>query len=224
MPLDGERRTPPDRHAGALVKSQKAAGAASLIAPAGIQNAHDDQVAIHDGAVDAAAEAGNAAIFFGQGMRPEDLTVLVETKVESLNAVGVDVAGFGIAGQVAPADAIAGNVGLEDVEAILPKRLAGVLVKTHNAFLIVHAAAGLVDDVDAPVHDDGAAAAAVGLLPDDIAVGVGWIQPHVLGQVLVVRDPRVFRPPPVGPIVGLCGRALEHHQSDTSESETLHHL
>src|SRR5262249_33660316 len=157
---------PPDDLAGPLVEGDEPAAADGLFAPAGVEHAQDEQVAVDDRAGDPAAVAADPAVLLGQGVLPEDLAVLVEAEEEPLGAVGVDVAGLGVAHHVRPAEADGDDVGVPDVELVLPEGPAGVGVEAHDPLLQVQPrllgvplAAGLVDDVDPAVLDDGGAAA-----------------------------------------------------------------
>ena len=127
-----------------LSKATKRVPPMRLVAPAGVEHADDDQVAVDDGAGDAAAVAADPAVLLGQRMLPEHLAVLVEAEEQALGAVGVDVAGLRIAGQVGPAEAVADDVGEEDVELVLPEHLAVVGVEAHDPFLLGQPLAGLL--------------------------------------------------------------------------------
>src|SRR5262249_18015176 len=76
---------PPDGLAGLLVERDEAAAAHALVAPAGVEHADDDQILIDDGAGDAAAVAGDAAVLLGQRVLPDDVEVLVEAEEEALD-------------------------------------------------------------------------------------------------------------------------------------------
>src|SRR5262249_44084019 len=64
---------PPADGAGFLVKGDEAVAAAGLFAPASVDHAEDEQVAVNDRAGDAAAVAADPAVFLGHRMRPENL-------------------------------------------------------------------------------------------------------------------------------------------------------
>src|SRR5439155_2914282 len=90
---------------------------------------------------------------------------------------------------------------------------AGVGVDAHHPFLDVQplllgvalaalVAAGLVDEVDAAVHDDGRRAAAVGGTPQEVAVGVVGLEGELLGQPLGLDVAVVVRAAPARPFGG----------------------
>ena len=79
-------------------------------APAAGERANDDQVAFNHGAVGPSAVAGDPAQFLTEAVLPDDLAVLVEAKHEALNAVCVNVAGFGVDCQIGPAEAVGDDV------------------------------------------------------------------------------------------------------------------
>src|SRR5262249_8104489 len=130
------RLRPPDGGAGALVEGDEAVAAARLVAPAGVNHAHDDQVAVHDRAVDPAAIAGDSPVFLSERPRPDDLAILVEAEEESLHAVAIDVARLRVARHRRPAQARADDVREEDVELVLPDELTGLGVEADDALLL----------------------------------------------------------------------------------------
>src|SRR5262249_12542170 len=151
-----------------LVEGDEAIGAASLIAPAAVDHAEDNQVAVHDRTGEATTVAAAPAEFFNQGVLPEDLAVLAKAGQKPLRAVGVDVVGLGIAHQVRPAHAADVDVGKKDIEAMLPDGLAGVGIQTQNAFAGIGSLADRTYQINVvPLHQRRRPTAKF-LLPDQV--------------------------------------------------------
>src|SRR5207302_8027851 len=134
--------------------SHETVAAAGLIAPAGVDHAEDHQITIHNRAHDAAAVAADPAIFLGEGVRPEYFAVPAKAQEQALHAMGVNIAGFGIGHEIRPADAIADNVGQEDVKAVLPLEFAAVRVDAQDPFLFRRAFPDIIDEIDPTIEAD----------------------------------------------------------------------
>ena len=121
-------------------------------------------------------------------MSSDKLAVLaVQAHEQALRAVGVDVAGRGVGGDVGPAEPGRDDVGVEDGELVLPDHLAGFFIQAHDALLdrfgdvgaVFVLLAVVIDEVDAAIENERRGAAAVGGGPEDVAldlvgeVGVG---------------------------------------------------
>ena len=130
-----------------------------MVAPVGAEIADDDQVFIDDRGVDATAVAGDAPVFLGQRARPYYVAVAVETEEIAADAVGVDIAGLGIAGQRRPADAVEGNGGVENAVGVLPDFGPGFRVEGRDHALLHNVRAAAADDKDSAIeyHRRGAA-------------------------------------------------------------------
>src|SRR5205823_6091776 len=126
----------------------------------------------------------------------------------ALRAVGVDAAGPGVAGEVGPADAAGDDVGVPDVEAVLPEHFTGLGVERHDALALVDAFAVVVDDEHLAAHDHRGGAAAVGRPPDEVGVGGIRVERPLVGQVGFAGDAVLLRPAPVDPVRGRGG----HHE------------
>src|SRR5205823_11120126 len=109
---------------------------------------HDHQVSLDDGAGEPTAVAADSPELLGQRPLPEDLAVLVEGQEQARGAVAVDVAGGGVAGEVRPADPAADDVGVEDVELVLPEQFARLDVEADDALLLLVALADVAVEED----------------------------------------------------------------------------
>ena len=160
---------PPDHFARALVEGDEAVAADGLFAPGGVDHADDEQIAVDDGAGDAAAVAGDPAVFLGQRVLPEDLAVLVEAEEQALRAVRVDVAGFGIADQlVQPRRSRTMSV-RKTLNLCSQSTLPSLASKHITRSCWLNALADAVDDVDAAVLHDGRGDAAVRRAPERLS-------------------------------------------------------
>ena len=137
-----------------------------MAAPVGAEIADDDEVFIDNGRVDATAVAGDAPEFLSQRARPDDLAVAVEAKEQPADGVGIDVAGFWIAGEAGPADAVEGDGGVEDVVGVLPEQGAVLGVKGGDDAFMLDALAATPNDEYSSVEDDGGRAASEFGVPD----------------------------------------------------------
>ena len=142
----------------------------------------------------------------------------------------VDVAGFGIANDAAPADSFGRHVGKPDVVAILPNRLAGLGVQADHFLAFARSAGfGTLDRVQPTIHHDrGTGTTDVVSLPEQVAALTTFGIP-VVGQVLSLRRcrqtldraNRANRPTPV-PWIRLQARqsARSSEQGDGTKIES----
>ena len=158
------QRTSPVR----LSNAMKRFPTSSLVSPARVEEADDQQVLIHDRRLDAAPVPAELPELLLERAGPEELAVGVEGHQEPLDAVGVDVPRLGVARRARPADAVRGDVGEEDRHPVLPEKRAVGLGEADDALVLGGAIAAAREEVDVAVLDDRAGAAADGRLPGQV--------------------------------------------------------
>ena len=80
--------------------------------------------------------------------------------------MGIDIAGFWVAGEAGPADAVEGDGGVEDVVGVFPEQGAVLGVKGGDNAFVLDALAATADDEYSSVEDDGGRAASKFGVPD----------------------------------------------------------
>ena len=192
--------TPPNNLAGIFVDGKEAIVANGLFTPAGIDYAKDDQVAVDDWAGNAAPVATNAAKFLGKGFLPNHLEVFVETKKQSLGAVCIDVARFGVATNGRPPQPNANNVGVKHIKAMLGHKFSGVGIKTNHPLLFMDPFPVTADKIGPPILNDRGGATAIGGFPTEIVPFGGGVWGPFFRKPGVVGHPVLGWSAPMGPL------------------------
>ncbi len=151
-----------------LVEAEQPVPRRAQLAPAAGDEGDDQPIAVDRRRLRAAAVAGEEAELLHQVAAPHHLAGAVEAEEGAAHALGVEVAGLGVAGEVGPTDAVLGDGRVVDVEALLPEQLAVAGVVAGHAFLAPGAFSRAAVDAGATVEDDGGRAGGQRGAPDDV--------------------------------------------------------
>ena len=119
----------------------------------------------------------------------------------------IHVARFRIAHHTGPTDARRGNIGLKDIEQILPNQFPRLCVHTNDLFAGVDLFDRIVDvvrratiQIQAAVHHNGCRAAADVGRPKHVFTFLAFQHPS-LDQILLARNPVLLGSAPMRPIL-----------------------
>ena len=115
----GVRR--PHHLAGLFVKSKITMTHRGVAPPTRVKVAEDHKVSIDNRCNSSASIAREPTIFLCQRVRPNNLSVLVETSKHAADGVGVDITRFRISRQTGPAQSIKRDGAMKDVESVFPE-------------------------------------------------------------------------------------------------------
>src|SRR5687767_11562827 len=153
---------------GLLIKRHEAMSATTVLAPLESYATNDYQIAVDDGRDCASPMGRQQTKVFSERSLPKNLPVFAHAQQRAAHSEDENVSRLGIADGRGPADSMRRYIAKKDIEAMLPKQLAGISVETHHPLLFEFTFARGVLQVDLIADHDRRRPAAVGGFPGKV--------------------------------------------------------